>query len=162
MKKLWQLSLMLSMLLLLSLMGCPAHSVSQEIPAAYQGRWKCENTKIKWRKKTGFMQYTFSEKTMSARLEINTGNQFSLSLNGESVKPISLKQNKGNTKENGIAWLLETEVSSLVLDEPEKEQLQIALWILPMKEKGVLEAEIRLMEGWDTFPMGDLKFVRED
>ncbi len=122
------------------------------------GNWETKSTPITFRTKIRWMKYSFTKSNTILNLKINADNTVSGSIGNATFKNVKMTKNKGNSAVNGISYIIACGALGKICNEDSPELKTIELWIIPMREKGVLRAEIRLIEGWDTFPMGEATF----
>lgn len=132
-------------------------SVNQT-PNELVGNWETKSTPITFRTKIRWMKYSFAKSNTILNLKINADNTVSGSIGNAKFKNVKMTKNKGNSAVNGISYIIACGALDQICDEDSPELKTIELWLIPMKEKGILKAEIRLIEGWDTFPMGEAIF----
>lgn len=132
-------------------------SVNQ-MPNELVGNWETKSIPITFRTKIRWMKYSFTKSNTILNLKINADNTVSGSIGNAKFKNVKMTKNKGNSAVNGISYIIACGALDQICDEDSPELKTIELWLIPMKEKGILKAEIRLIEGWDTFPMGKAIF----
>jgi hypothetical protein len=122
------------------------------------GSWETGSTKITLREKTGWMKYKFTSANIKLTLKINPDNSVNGQIGNVSFKDATLTKNKGNSSSTGISYIVSCGLLDHICAEDITGPKKIELWLMPTKNNGVLQAEIRLIDGWDTFPMGEAQF----
>lgn len=148
--------LVLAAIFLLLNFKCHINQIAGELA----GNWETKSTPITLRTKIRWMKYSFTKATVSLTLKINADNTVSGSIGNAAFKNVKMTKNKGNSSVNGIAYIIACGPLGKICDEDTSGLKTIELWLMPVKEKGIVNAEIRLIEGWDTFPMGEAQFYR--
>jgi hypothetical protein len=131
--------------------GCEA----QQIPSNYQGAWKMDSVTLVLRKKVGWMKYDFSKFSVPVQLIISSNGLASGFIGDATFTAISVSKNRGNPETTGIAYKVQCGLLGKITDRDQTGTKELELWVKPIKQSGVLVAEVRLIDGWDTFPMGE-------
>lgn len=133
---------------------------SQNIPKALAGVWKTDSTKLTMRQKIKFMKYKFTYDKVIVTLNIASKNNITGTIGGAEFNNACYKKNKGNPDVNGIAYIIDCGKIGKISGKDPTGLKKIELWIKPIIHSGTMNAEIRLRDGWDTFPMGELLFIQ--
>lgn len=145
--------LLVAFLLLLNLQ-CNA----QEAPKDLKGNWETESTNITIRTKIRWMKYSFTPAKIELNLKIDANNSVSGTIGEAKFSNATILKNKGNPSITGIAYIIQCGLVGKICKEDTSGSKNIELWIKPTNIKGIMSAEIRLIVGWDTFPMGEAVF----
>lgn len=136
--------------------GCMASLQAQQIPNEMINLWKTDSTKITVREKVKFMNYKFTTKKLIVKLNIKSEHDISGSIGDANFQKATINKNKGNPKINGIEYIIHCgKLDKLFSSDPTKIKT-IEIWVKPTTKKGMMTAEIRLIDEWDTFPMGEI------
>ena len=128
------------------------------IHSDYVGAWIAPYTAITIRTKVRWMKYNFAMGNVNLSLIIEANNKASGSIGEAKFFGVEVKKNKGSSSDNGIAYIVSCGELSKICEADSNQLKYIELWLKPTREKGQFNAEIRLIDGWDTFPMGEAKF----
>jgi hypothetical protein len=131
---------------------------AQEIPKDLTGNWETESTKITIRTKIRWMKYSFTPAKITLNLNIDANNSVSGTIGEAKFSNATILKNKGNPSITGIAYIIPCGLIGQICKEDTTGLKKLELWIKPTKVKGIMSAEIRLIAGWDTFPMGEAVF----
>ena len=153
-KKMASGNLLLVAFLLLLNLQCNA----QEIPKDLKGKWETESTNITIRTKIRWMKYCFTPAKITLNLNIDANNSVSGTIGEAKFNNATILKNKENPSITGIAYIIPCGLIGQICKEDTSGSKTIELWIKPTKVKGAMMAEIRLIVGWDTFPMGEAIF----
>ena len=134
---------------------------SQEIKKNLIGNWETENTKISIRTKIKWMKYKFNSANIKLTLKINSDNSVNGSIGDVKINQPTILKNKGKSSKTGIAYIIPCGIIGQICKEDTSALKTLELWIKPQSNEDVLIAEIRLKNGWDTFPMGEAIFYKK-
>ncbi len=148
----------LKLFFLLIILILPLQCSTQQFPIDYIGEWKTDSTKITVRKKIKFLKYQFKSSNITASLSIDKNQQISGKIGLAKFYNASIIKNSGDPNVNGISYIIQCGIMGSIFEGDSSKEKNIELWIKPITQKGVVNAEIRLKEGWDTFPMGEFTF----
>lgn len=137
-------------------------SAQPPVKSDYVGAWTAPNTSITFRTKVRWLKYNFVKSHVNISLIIEANNKASGSIGDAKFFGVEVKKNKGTSSENGIAYIVSCGELGKICDADSVQLKHIELWLKPTKEKGQFNAEIRLIDGWDTFPMGEAKFYLKE
>lgn len=129
------------------------------VQSDYVGAWIAPNTAITFRTKVRWLKYNFVKSHVNLSLIIEANNKASGSIGDAKFFGVDVKKNKGASSENGIAYIVSCGELSKICEADSNQSKRLELWLKSTKEKGKFNAEIRLIDGWDIFPMGEAKFT---
>jgi hypothetical protein len=141
-------------LLLSSQKLCAQNSVISE----YVGAWVAPNTAVTFRTKVRWLKFSFVKSNVNLSLILEANHKASGSIGDAKFFGVDVKENKGSSSVNGITYIISCGELSQICEADSKQHKRIELWLKPTNEKGIFKAEIRLIDGLDTFPMGEAMF----
>lgn len=133
----------------------------QRVSAILIGQWHSDATNIAVREKMGFMKYKFVREEVVVQLEIINDSTAQGSIGNATFSGARMKRNEGNPDRNGIATIIKCGPMDALFTSDNTGTKMIELWIKPQHNTDELIAEIRLIDGWDTFPMGECVMKRQ-
>lgn len=128
------------------------------IPKDYMGNWQSSPSKVTVRTKIKWMKYEFKSDIIPLSLAINANNTASGKIGMASFENAVITKNSGNPSVTGIAYIIHCGKLNKLFAADNSGEKMIEIWLKPKQDQKGLEAEIRLKDGWDTFPMGDCTF----
>jgi hypothetical protein len=139
--------------------SCGSNSVS--IPDKIKGKWSSSNQKITIRNKMEDGQYVLFTDTLDVSFEIHEDNTASGQIGAESFSNGRIKKNKGLPPHlTGVAFIVECgRIGKLFPSDP-LDGKNVELWISPVEDEKMLDAELRYSDGAEEFPMAGIKFNR--
>ncbi len=123
------------------------------------GNWEAQNTNITFRTKVRWMKYHFTKSKTNLTLQINTNRTANGSIGNIIFKDAKIEKNKVSPSVSGIAYIVKCGIIGPINKDDSVTKKEIELWLKPITKTGILIAEIRLIDGWDTFPMGEAQFI---
>lgn len=144
-------------LALLFFVNCK-NTINQQ-QAEITGNWEAQNTNITFRTKVRWMKYHFTKSKTNLTLQINTNQTISGSIGNVTFKDAKIDKNKTSASVGGIAYIVKCGIIGAINIDDSTSNKEIELWLKPITKTGILIAEIRLIDGWDTFPMGEAQFI---
>lgn len=148
-----------AMLIMVITFSCLIKTNGQVIPNEYLGVWETDSTSITVRKKLKFLKYEFATNKVIITLYMGSKNNISGTIGEAIFNNAIIKKNKGNPDVNGIAYIIQCGTISKIFNVDNTGNKKIELWLNPINQSGKMKAEIRLRDGWDTFPMGEGLFT---
>jgi hypothetical protein len=147
------------LLMIIFISSCGSNSVS--IPDKIKGKWSSSNQKITIRNKMEDGQFEFFSDTLDVSFEIHEDNTASGQIGAESFSKGLIKKNKGLPPHlTGVAYIIECgRIGKLFPTDP-LEGKNVELWISPVEDENMLDAELRYSDGAEEFPMAGIKFNR--
>lgn len=103
------------------------------------------------------MKYTFTSIKVALELQITKDGKVSGKLGNAHLENLILKKNKGNPKYTGISYIIVCNKPGKLSPEDPEPTKSLELWLEPMTNADKLNAELRLGDSSDRFPMG--KFI---
>ncbi len=124
-----------------------------------KGNWEAQNTDITFRTKIRWMKYHFTKSKTNLTLQINNNQTISGSIGNVTFKDAKIDKNKTSASVGGITYIVKCGIIGPINNDDPTSNKEIELWLKPISQGGILNAEIRLIDGWDTFPMGEAAFI---
>lgn len=129
-----------------------------QTPNELIGNWETQNTPITFRTKIRWMKYHFIKSNTLLVLHVNANKTVSGSIGNAKFNDAQVFKNKVASSISGISFIIRCGEIGQINDEDSPNLKTIELWVKPIQEKRMFTAEIRLIDGWDTFPMGEATF----
>jgi hypothetical protein len=126
----------------------------------YIGVWQTQNATINVRKMHGMFRYNFSPISIPVVLTINRDGTAKCLFGNKETKPLKILLNKGNVNKNGVIYIINCGKPGKLSNSDPNEKKRLELWVKPLDDSGKLSVEIRQMDVFDAFPMGELLLTK--
>lgn len=141
---------------------CAFTCTKQHSPSsAYVGTWQTSSAGLKVRTRSGFMKYEFTPLDIPVTLTINAGGKASCTLGAIQLDSLRITANKGDSIKTGIAYIIHAGKTGKLSTADPLTDKKIELWIRPGLYGNKLQVEVRQMELFDAFPMGELQLTKK-
>jgi hypothetical protein len=128
------------------------------LPKDYMGNWHTNATKVTVRTKIKWMKYQFTSENIPLSLSLTNTETASGKIGMASFENAKITANKGNSSVTGISYIIHCGKLNKLFESDNSGEKTLEIWLKPKKNSQTLEAELRLRDGWDTFPMADCSF----
>lgn len=132
------------------------------VPPELVGQWKTNKHKITVRTSPEKGKYNFTSDSATITITINSDKTVIGSIgNADFVNGI-IKKNWGNPERSGLICIIKCGSIGKIFENDPIDNKEVQLWLSPMKEEGVMEAELRYTEGSTYFPMAGVTFTKKN
>ncbi len=141
--------------ILLILCSCSKWS----IPSEYLGEWQTDRTIITVRTEPKWMKFQFTTDTAVISIKIKSDKIVSGFIGSTEIVNGKLKKNWGlPSSYTGVSYIIECGSIGRIFNSDPVNRKEVEIWISPIKDNEVLEAELRFIENKAVFPMASLLF----
>lgn len=132
------------------------------LPEEYTGNWGTSNTQITVRTEPKFMKFEFTIDTAIVQIQINEDKTASGYIGAAKFENAIINENGGNPDITGVSYIIECGEIGKIFDRDPLDLKEVEIWLSPINEDGLMEAELRYTDGWSLFPMSGLKFRKQN
>lgn len=142
------------------LLSCSITSEKFIVPTELLGKWESVKNKVTVRNEPKWMKFNFTSDTISVEITINADKSAKGKIGKSFFENGSVYKNNGNPQKTKVAYIIKFKPYGKFFEEDPLTSKTVEIWLSPINEQGIMEAELRYTENGAKFPMGDLKFIK--
>ncbi len=142
------------------LLSCSITSDKYIIPIELTGKWQSVKNKLTVRTEPKWMKFNFISDTINVEITINTDKSARGKIGNSFFENGKVFKNNGDPQKTKVAYIIKCKTYGNYFEKDPLTSKTIEIWLAPINEQGIMEAELRYTENGSTFPMGDLKFLK--
>jgi len=144
----------------LLLLSCGITSDKFVVPEVLSGKWQSVKNKLTVRTEPKWMKFNFISDTINVEITINTDKSARGKIGNSFFENGKVFKNNGDPQKTKVAYIIKCKTYGNYFEKDPLTSKTIEIWLAPINEQGIMEAELRYTENGSKFPMGDLKFLK--
>lgn len=144
----------------LLLLSCGITSDKFVVPEVLSGKWQSVKNKLTVRTESKWMKFNFISDTINVEITINSDKSAKGKIGSSFFKNGKVFKNNGDPQKTKVAYIIKCKTYGNYFEKDPLTSKSVEIWLAPINEQGIMEAELRYTENGSKFPMGDLKFLK--
>lgn len=142
------------------LLSCGITSDKFTVPKELLGKWQSKKNKLTVRTEPKWMKFNFISDTTTIEITINYDKSAKGKIGNSFFENGKILKNNGDPEKTKVAYIIKCKTYGNYFEKDPLTSKTVEIWLAPINEQGIMEAELRYTEGGAKFPMGDLKFIK--
>jgi hypothetical protein len=140
--------------------SCSITSDKFNIPEELSGKWKSVKNKLTVRTEPKWMKFNFISDTINVEITINTDKSAKGKIGNSFFENGKVFKNNGDPQKTKVAYIIKCKTYGNYFEKDPLTSKTVEIWLAPINEQNIMEAELRYTENGTKFPMADLKFMK--